>query len=59
MMTKKNLSMDEMIEYIDIGGNSLLRAAAKNYKFVLPLFSSKYYHNIVNYLKQNPGWFYA
>ncbi len=53
MMNKKNLSMDEMIEYIDIGGNSLLRASAKNYKFVLPIFSSKFYKIIIKFLKEN------
>ena len=31
---KENLSHDELIEFIDIGGPSLLRAAAKNYKDV-------------------------
>ncbi|MBU2251558.1 MAG: hypothetical protein KKH25_04820, partial [Candidatus Omnitrophica bacterium] len=31
---KERLSSDEMIEYIDIGGPAILRAAAKNYKNV-------------------------
>ncbi len=52
-MMKKKLTLDEMIEYIDIGGNSLLRASAKNYKFVLPIFSNKYYKNIISYLKKD------
>ncbi|MBU1077094.1 MAG: bifunctional phosphoribosylaminoimidazolecarboxamide formyltransferase/IMP cyclohydrolase [Spirochaetes bacterium] len=52
MMKKKGLSLDEMIEYIDIGGNSLLRASAKNYKFVLPIFSSKFYNDIIKLLKE-------
>ncbi len=34
---EKNLSDDEMIELIDIGGASLIRAAAKNYKNCLVL----------------------
>ena len=51
MMKDENLSMDEMMEYIDIGGNTLLRASAKNYKYVLPVCSSKYYNDIIQYLK--------
>ncbi len=52
-MMRKKLSMDEMIEYIDIGGNSLLRAAAKNYKFVLPVSSQDDYAQIINHIKNN------
>ncbi|MDD5066092.1 MAG: bifunctional phosphoribosylaminoimidazolecarboxamide formyltransferase/IMP cyclohydrolase [bacterium] len=52
-MMKKKLSMDEMIEYIDIGGNSLLRASAKNYKFVLPVYSQDDYTTILNHLKKD------
>lgn len=52
-MMKKRLTLDEMIEYIDIGGNSLLRASAKNYKFVLPVFSQKFYSKIINYIKKD------
>lgn len=50
-MMKKRLSLDEMIEYIDIGGNSLLRAASKNYKFVLPVSQNEDYQTIINYIK--------
>lgn len=54
-MMKKKLSVDEMIEYIDIGGNTLLRAAAKNYKFALPVYDKKYYSVVINELKNNNG----
>ncbi len=50
-MMKKRLSLDEMIEYIDIGGNSLLRAASKNYRFVLPVCLQEDYNQIMNYIK--------
>ena len=33
----KNLSLEKSIEFIDIGGPSMLRAAAKNFKYVIPL----------------------
>ncbi|MCK4578505.1 MAG: bifunctional phosphoribosylaminoimidazolecarboxamide formyltransferase/IMP cyclohydrolase [Candidatus Marinimicrobia bacterium] len=36
-MLAKGLTRQEMVEYIDIGGPSLLRAAAKNYRHVLVL----------------------
>ncbi|UCH61842.1 MAG: bifunctional phosphoribosylaminoimidazolecarboxamide formyltransferase/IMP cyclohydrolase [Fidelibacterota bacterium] len=36
-MLQKDLSRDEMVEYIDIGGPSLLRAAAKNFRHVVVL----------------------
>lgn len=52
-MLKKNLKIDEMIEYIDIGGNSLLRAAAKNFKYVLPVCNKNYYNEIIKLLKEN------
>jgi phosphoribosylaminoimidazolecarboxamide formyltransferase/IMP cyclohydrolase len=52
-MLKKNLPIDEMIEFIDIGGNSLLRAAAKNFKYVLPVYDKKYYNEIIKLLKEN------
>lgn len=54
-MLKKRLSIDEMIEYIDIGGNTLLRAAAKNFKYVLPVYDKKYYSEIIKQLKENNG----
>jgi phosphoribosylaminoimidazolecarboxamide formyltransferase/IMP cyclohydrolase len=42
-MLAKGLSRDEMMEYIDIGGPSLLRAAAKNYRHVLVLYRPEQY----------------
>jgi len=52
-MMKKKLSFEEMIEYIDIGGNTLLRAAAKNFKFVLPVYLPSYYEEIIRLMKEN------
>ena len=39
----KKLKLDRAIEYIDIGGPSMLRAAAKNFKNVIPLCSPNDY----------------
>jgi len=33
-MSKKNLPLNELVEYIDIGGPAMIRAAAKNFKDV-------------------------
>ncbi len=42
-MLAQELSKEEMIEYIDIGGPSLLRAAAKNYAHVIVLSQPEHY----------------
>ncbi len=44
-------ALEDIIENIDIGGPSLLRAAAKNYKFVSVLTNSGQYDNFLNELK--------
>jgi phosphoribosylaminoimidazolecarboxamide formyltransferase/IMP cyclohydrolase len=51
----KNLSEDEMIELIDIGGASLLRAGAKNYKFCLVLSSPPDYEIFIREFKEGNG----
>jgi phosphoribosylaminoimidazolecarboxamide formyltransferase/IMP cyclohydrolase len=40
---RRNLSLKEMIELIDIGGVTLLRSAAKNYEYVTAVPHEKYY----------------
>ena len=52
---KENLSHDELIEFIDIGGPSLLRAAAKNYKDVTVITDVNDYDKVMaelNAMKQ-------
>lgn len=48
---KDNLSLKEQIKYIDVGGVSLLRAAAKNYRHVYALSSPKQYKEFMIYFK--------
>ncbi len=43
-------SHDEMIEKIDVGGISLIRAAAKNHAEVLVVPSAEYYGEVINLL---------
>ena len=52
---KNNLSIDEMIELIDIGGVSLIRAAAKNFDYVASVCSVSQYEELVENLEQNDG----
>ncbi len=51
-MMKRNLSLDEMIEFIDIGGVSLLRAGAKNYKFVTTVPGKEFYPVVIKELEE-------
>ena len=50
-----NASQAEIIEKIDIGGISLIRAAAKNYKDVACVSSKEDYNLFLNILKQKNG----
>ena len=53
----KNLDMDKAIEYIDIGGPSMLRAAAKNYKDIIPLCNPNQYKDFITSFNNNDGFF--
>lgn len=46
------LSMEEKIEQIDIGGPSMVRAAAKNFKYVNILVNSEDYSTVIDELKE-------
>jgi len=48
---KPNVGIDEVIENIDIGGPTLIRAAAKNYEDVLVVTNPKQYDEVLNALK--------
>jgi phosphoribosylaminoimidazolecarboxamide formyltransferase/IMP cyclohydrolase len=52
-ISKKEVTLDEAIENIDIGGPSLLRAAAKNYQDVTVVINPRSYPEIINELKEN------
>ncbi len=48
-------SVDKIIEKIDIGGISLIRAAAKNYNDVLIVPSQNQYENLLSLLEEKSG----
>lgn len=50
---KENVSLEQVVENIDIGGPSLLRAAAKNYKYVSVLTSPNQYRDFIEKLNNN------
>ncbi len=54
-LRKTNVSHEEIIENIDIGGPSMIRAAAKNYKDVVAIIDPSDYDLIIEELKNNKG----
>lgn len=54
-IAKPGVSLDEVIENIDIGGPAMVRSAAKNYKYVGVVVNPKRYNEVVNELKNNGG----
>ncbi|MDP8216898.1 MAG: bifunctional phosphoribosylaminoimidazolecarboxamide formyltransferase/IMP cyclohydrolase [Candidatus Kaelpia imicola] len=50
-----NLEIDRAIEFIDIGGPTMIRAAAKNYKFVATLSSPSQYKELIEELGKGGG----
>lgn len=52
-VVKSDVPLSEKIENIDIGGPSLVRAAAKNYQYVSVLTSPSQYNEFINSLNEN------
>ncbi len=51
---KKN-NNDQIIEMIDIGGPSLLRAAGKNFRYITPIVDIMDYKKLITNLRKNKG----
>ncbi|MFH1563467.1 MAG: bifunctional phosphoribosylaminoimidazolecarboxamide formyltransferase/IMP cyclohydrolase [Nitrospirota bacterium] len=54
-IAKPDVTLEEAIENIDIGGPTMLRAAAKNYKYVGVVVSPARYEELLMELKKNDG----
>ena len=54
MLTEK-LPFDKLIEYIDVGGPSMIRAAAKNYKFTTVLCNIDLYDDFILEFTKSKG----
>ena len=52
---EQNLDLEKSIEFIDIGGPSMVRAAAKNYQNVIPLTDIESYNLFMNIFSKNKG----
>ena len=52
---KPGVSIEEVIENIDIGGPAMLRSAAKNHRFVAVICNPERYSQIIEELKKNNG----
>jgi len=51
-MSGKDLPLDELIEYIDIGGPAMIRAAAKNFKDVAVVIEPSDYEKVINAIEK-------
>ncbi len=54
-IAKPNVTLDEAIENIDIGGPTMIRAAAKNYKYVAVVTDPSQYKEVLNEMEKNNG----
>ena len=52
---KKGVTLEEAIENIDIGGPSMLRSAAKNFKFVTVVVDPSDYGTVIQEMRENQG----
>ena len=52
---KNQLPLEKAIEYIDIGGPALLRAAAKNYQYTVAIPSSQHYDRFIRLFQEGKG----
>jgi phosphoribosylaminoimidazolecarboxamide formyltransferase/IMP cyclohydrolase len=54
-ISKPDITLQEALEMIDIGGPTMIRAAAKNYPDVVVVPDPKYYSLIIEELRKNNG----
>lgn len=52
-LSKENVSHEELIENIDIGGPSMLRSASKNYRYVTVVCDPKDYSKVIEEIEKN------
>ena len=51
----KKKGANDIVDMIDIGGPGLLRASAKNFKYITPIIDKKDYKKLISNLKKNDG----
>jgi phosphoribosylaminoimidazolecarboxamide formyltransferase/IMP cyclohydrolase len=51
-MSKESMSLESLIEFIDIGGPAMIRAAAKNFKNVAVVVDPEDYHRVISAIRE-------
>ena len=54
-VTQEDVSLDEAIENIDIGGPAMIRSASKNWRDVAVVTDARLYENVLNELNETGG----
>src|SRR5436190_380433 len=54
-ITKQGVTIEEAVENIDIGGPSMIRSAAKNWRHVAVVTDPKFYESVIAELKSSNG----
>lgn len=54
-IAKADVTLEEAIENIDIGGPAMIRAAAKNFKYVTVVVNPKHYDSIIEQVQAGNG----
>ncbi len=52
---RQDITLEEALEMIDIGGPTMIRAAAKNFPDVIVIPSPEYYDELINEMRKNKG----
>jgi phosphoribosylaminoimidazolecarboxamide formyltransferase/IMP cyclohydrolase len=55
LMRDPNVSLDEVMEHIDIGGNAMIRSAAKNFRYVSVIVHPENYTKVIHEMKAHDG----
>lgn len=55
LMKNPNVSHDEVMEHIDIGGNAMIRSASKNFRYVSVIVNPENYTKVIHEMKANDG----
>lgn len=55
VMEQPGITLDEVVDQIDIGGSAMLRSAAKNFRFVAPLVNPARYTAIMHEMRAYDG----
>ncbi|HEV8537548.1 MAG TPA: bifunctional phosphoribosylaminoimidazolecarboxamide formyltransferase/IMP cyclohydrolase [Bacteroidota bacterium] len=54
-ISRGSVSLDDAVEQIDIGGPTMLRSAAKNFKYKTVIVNPKHYETLLNEMEQHQG----